>query len=831
MWGEGRAMRNDKVTRERIITINKRLRPIRLAFLVEKDDKRTLREVFRLNTCLWGGIFNPIVPFFKRTPKIWEKNRFKLPTALSIVNGYLDAFEPDFLVVKDKTSLPNLLFDQERILDFKDVLDPNKDEPFSFGVDITEVYWDLYEKEFKFERRHPIKVFLSDPKKEMALFSACCFGEFPLEKRLEYIKKNYKHCFNPQEVQITEKKVLKCFVEKGASPLRLTKVDLRNIPNGGRDDPAIFFMDANSWLDLVDYWNLRAVGRNVLPLPKQFAEDSIEQCNIIIKRNYVPYRHNREMMHCTNFICSRASEVTELESFTKKLSSPGNGALSLQHWYPRIWDEWARGKDAVEHCLIESVEETEETAKREGYIRFKDLYPRFVEKYSGNGKPRWVNVISFGNDYRSVDFPSVLPHLKDIHRVLGAHGLNKLWSSREGVVVPCEHSDWSHFWNIPTSFKIFETWFKERGFQMSLSSAGRILLKMIQSVGGISATRSFQDENIINLLNQMSHSMAEVEIDGQTEGLSKSKVRAKTVSIKQWKDLLKKVNWSDEIAERNLQNLIGHKVLKCGLTIQCPECTQRTWYALGDLSEKLICERCLEEFDFPTNKPVPEGDWHYRTIGPFSVENYAYGGYCAALAIRFLADPLSAKVTWVPSFKIRNHQIGELEADFGMFLSQGRIGTGVPNLIFGESKTYNEFTKRDVDRMQQIANAFPGSVIVFCTLRSKLNSHEKKIISHLAKKGRKFLKAEEWINPVLILTGIEMFGDFGAPECWKDKGEPYSKFAKSYRGYNGIQELCNVTQQMHLGMESYWQWYEQERNKRLSRKKNQLQKSQAQQEQ
>lgn len=125
----------------------------------------------------------------------------------------------------------------------------------------------------------------------------------------------------------------------------------------------------------------------------------------------------------------------------------------------------------------------------------------------------------------------------------------------------------------------------------------------------------------------------------------------------------------------------------------------------------------------------------------------------------------------------------------------------------------------EVNRMRQIADNFPGAVLAFCTLRSTLTNREKKAIAKLARRGRKHFKAEQWINPVLVLAGIELFDHFEPPSCWKDKGKPYSHFADNHHIYNNIQELCNVTQQMHLGIESYWDWYEQRRQKRLKKLK------------
>ncbi|NQU77226.1 hypothetical protein HQ544_00860 [Candidatus Falkowbacteria bacterium] len=858
--------------KDKKITITKKMRPIRLAFLVDKEDKRTLHEVFRVNTCLWGGVYNPIIPFFKKIPQNWEGRHFRQPSAPSILKGYLNAFDPDYLVAKEKQKLQVSLFDKERLLSFGEVLNIKDDYHISFGVDITDLYGQLYDKDFKFERRHPIKVFCPKPSKEIALLSACCFGDFPSSKEMGYIKKNYSHCFNSQDLAIDQSNFLDCLLNEGSYPLRITRAELQASPRGWRADSSIFFIDATSWLDIVDYWNLRAVGRDVILLPKQYADSYIELVNKIIKRNFVPYRHNKDMMHHTNFICSRSSTMKEMQAFSKKLASPGKGAISLQHWYPRMWDEWAKDKDHVELCSIMAKEDSEEVLLDDNFLRFKDISPNFVDRYGGNGKPRWINILRFKDFYNRYDCPSVFPrNLKDAFRIFGAHSFDKAWISSEGINIPCKHYEGSHFFKIPTNFKVFEAWLKELGFEIELSGPGKILLKIIDSVGGIHGIWTFQKEEIIKLLNDMSHAAVESEVEGLGEGVSKSKVRGKTVPVKKWKDLLIKLDHnSPEIAERHFKNLLNFKILKGGIFLQCPECTQHTWYALDDLSDKVICERCLEKFDFPIVKPVSKSNWHLRTIGPFSVENYAQGGYCVALSLRFFGGHgLSNEMTWIPSFSIKSivvkHDFQKLnldtkglwqnlidkdyvnergcvkpkfwvlkhfsdmnleqafvskkeeiwkilshgiEADFGIFLSQGRLDEIKPQIvIFGECKSFNEFTSKDVNRMRQIADNFPGAVIAFCTLRSILTDREKKIIAKLARRGRKHFKAEQWMNPVLILTGIELFNDFEPPYCWKGKGASHNAFADNWRVQDGIQELCNVTQQIYLGIESYWTWY------------------------
>ena len=73
------------------INVNIRLRPIRFAFLVRPDDKKRTLEIFRINTCLWGGKYNPVIPFFKRLPSWWERKGYRFENAKQ--RGVKSAFD------------------------------------------------------------------------------------------------------------------------------------------------------------------------------------------------------------------------------------------------------------------------------------------------------------------------------------------------------------------------------------------------------------------------------------------------------------------------------------------------------------------------------------------------------------------------------------------------------------------------------------------------------------------------------------------------------------------------------------------------------------------
>jgi hypothetical protein len=67
-----------------------RLRPIRIGFLVDPSDLPSILQVIRINTCLWGGLFNPIIPLFEDTSQRWLEG--SLMRGLDFAKGYLRFF-------------------------------------------------------------------------------------------------------------------------------------------------------------------------------------------------------------------------------------------------------------------------------------------------------------------------------------------------------------------------------------------------------------------------------------------------------------------------------------------------------------------------------------------------------------------------------------------------------------------------------------------------------------------------------------------------------------------------------------------------------------------
>jgi hypothetical protein len=75
-----------------------RVRPLRFAFVIEPKDKVGLQRIFEVNSSLWGGVFNFIIPLFKRVPERYREKYFKTIPAEQMLKGLVEAFQPDYLV-------------------------------------------------------------------------------------------------------------------------------------------------------------------------------------------------------------------------------------------------------------------------------------------------------------------------------------------------------------------------------------------------------------------------------------------------------------------------------------------------------------------------------------------------------------------------------------------------------------------------------------------------------------------------------------------------------------------------------------------------------------
>ena len=162
-------------------TVNVKLRPIKLAFLVNPNDKESLQKAIEINTFLWGGMYNPIIPTYKQISSKWQDRPFENPSAKSVVSGYLDNFDPDYVVPMGECIDYNLnIGHRKKIEDTSEILETvEKDGVPSYGIGLFEVLDHFFNQELKFQRKYPLDVCVPRFGTRFSLFLASVFGRLP----------------------------------------------------------------------------------------------------------------------------------------------------------------------------------------------------------------------------------------------------------------------------------------------------------------------------------------------------------------------------------------------------------------------------------------------------------------------------------------------------------------------------------------------------------------------------------------------------------------------------------------------------------------------------
>lgn len=806
------------------------MRPIRFAFLVPPDDRKRVLEIFRVNTCLWGGKYNPIIPCFKQVPRWWDRHNHRFETAAQIINGYLDFFEPDFLVESEHSLADGLGFDKERVLQLPELLTREGDRDRNgHGLSVLNLYSDLYNKEFQFARRHEHDIVDVVPEKlPFSGFSACLFGAFPTEPDLKYLGQAFTDAFGPRKVLLTGASLVDLYRSSFTSALRLGHSKIE-VDYHDRSDPTLFVLDAHESRDIIDFWNLRAVRRHVVPVPVQWLGDLSEFCREFVVKNYrhLPGNPHGVMIRAT-VMFARSIPTDDIERLhTDHFRVDVAGANVRQDWYPSIWRPSPEFTVREMHPTLAAATKTFDVPfiAEKPEVRFDCLHPEFADEYGNQN--RWANVVrlrdwthkdqiatAFPCDYKNPTFPK-----------FGLGG-EHLLPTTEGLVIFPRFRNLPERWEMPDGSTAINSWLKTHGIKAVLSDAGRATQQIIQTLGGFWGVASFAHADIVKLLNEISR-----------RSISRS------AHHQEFKNRINNATKNDIWRRQNFKTLVERNAVELGLELKCTKCSSWSWYSLKQLDNQMNCGLCLRQFRFPIIDPSAGSNsrWAYRLIGPFALPSYANGGYAASLSIRFFAEIVGkhdlADVTWSAGQELELVPKNKVEADFILWYQRKVLfGTDHPTeLVFGEAKSFrgetseekrgnrNAFQSDDVERMKKLAVRFPGSILVFSTMKQadELSRDEVSRIAKLAEWGRDYIRERRQTRaPVIVLTGTELFAPFSLQDAWEKMGGRHAQvIGPGWVRTDNLRVLADLTQQLYLNMPSYGTWLDAKWKKRAERQK------------
>ena len=195
-------------------------------------------------------------------------------------------------------------------------------------------------------------------------------------------------------------------------------------------------------------------------------------------------------------------------------------------------------------------------------------------------------------------------------------------------------------------------------------------------------------------------------------------------------------------------------------------------------------------------------------IGPFSTPDYARGSYGTLLALRVINNIYADhdNMTFSTALNLKVDDGPTCEADYVAWVSHQSLNENThPELVVGEAKSFGEgdlIKPHDIQQLRRIAKKLPRATIIISVMRDEFTRSEKKILLPFVKWARRLDKNWTPTNPVILLTGVELFHQYNLSSTWKEKRGRHAKY-KDYKYTRSLMSLAEVTQAIYLDLPTF----------------------------
>jgi hypothetical protein len=758
----------------RAITVEQSVRPLRVGFLVDPQDLTSIRRAISCNTGQWGGIFNPLIPVYRRRPR-WWRARLPFPdwapSAAELAEGAIRSWDPDFLVEcragarpLPGDDVPGLALGALGAHHFEE--GPGRGDGAA-GVSIRFVVGQLHEDLFRFQRAVGPEPVVVGAERGFEDLAGAAFGSFG-DGEGARLEAAYRELTGASDISLEPANLLRLLGYghdeiRLISPLDFNAHKLSVYWPFHRSESVVFLMSPSEGIDLIDYWNLRASGRRVVPVPTRWRSELAPQIATAIEE--ITGGEGRPI----SLVAGRRVPAGELENFREELGL-GEGAALFDPGL-LIWDHALEARDP-ERPEIAAAEAEETVELSRGRIEVPLARPKITRRGTAPNLNAWASVVRLKADFRAEDLACAFdPGLGGVQEALEARQPRRTRAREEGLVSIVGLEDELN-WRPPSGTELFSWYAGDTEVEPRLSEPGSIATEMVRHPALIA--------------------LMEKAVNSETGTVKYEEVKRATMEARGGDP-----RWADKL----LSILLERRVLEIGLFLECPRCSKQNWYSPEEMGRWCECARCLDRFPFPGVKPPRQ--WGYKPRGGFAAPGFARGSYPVLFSLQALSN-LAVRSSWWPSLSLGP----ELEMDFGLWAQNDPLpgrNRSEWTLFLGEAKTHNKFDADDIARAEALRRRFPGAVIVFSTLRDELTPEEKSLIAGFARPAKRDDSPDR--ADVIVFTGLELYADESLTHAWQDAGGKAAEIAPREIGRRPwAAAVADITQQIHLGLPQYEHW-------------------------
>jgi len=296
-------------------TLSIKYRPTKIGFLVNNDSEEEFLKAVRLNTMLWGGIFNPIIPVTESNSKQSQNmiNTYGVDVLFAVgKSSAIDAIVEKNKFLKCPKNFTNQFFYEE--------WRSKKNTPTYLSVEnAIDLLWD---KEFKNKATNFTSNFMlptwtkKNPNNSLL---TVLFGQFPDDANTKTdFKKNYLEGLKAQEVNFDSFETIPKEIDGKSTPLNLGELNLTGY-GGNMRGGGVYMGNSNNLCDLINFWNLRACGHKIKFFPTNLLNEFKEFIEKFIERlDNAPNRHPNIPDHITFYTTSEKDKEIIKEIKTNK---------------------------------------------------------------------------------------------------------------------------------------------------------------------------------------------------------------------------------------------------------------------------------------------------------------------------------------------------------------------------------------------------------------------------------------------------------------------------------------------------------------------------------
>lgn len=718
------------------INLSIKYRPVKIGFLVEDGSINDLVKAAGINTLLWGGIYNPIIPVSSDS-KFAEQlmNLFSVDVLFSVSHTKeIDDLIKKYPFLRDPGHYAENIFYEDwhtkkNIIGYLD------------SLNIVNYYWD---KEFK----HKSKEYNSncglvkwDSNDDLKNLFSILFGYFPTEYNL---KDNFENAFlkglRSREIKISTNDPISKNLAENISPIRLTALELDGYGGTWRGN-GIYIGNENDFFDLLYFWNLRASGLFIEFLPKDKVERFKEFIKASVEKLDNAPNRNPNIEDWIN-IYYRLSNDDEVKKIIQEFQNKRRFVFS--HCDEIIWNglniKPADFYFGWEHILA-SIDKS--------YNRYVVSVSLPEKKFIAN-KDRdtgWQHLAVLIDPIGEFGYPEHTlkpPFIRQLNEFYSRELAVDPWSLRiekDGIAAIIKSND-NSLSLYPISHQVLiQKIFELAEIKSEVSQAGLITKRIIEKLGGVDGARVFK----INGVRKLLQTLKTDECISRGEGTN---AIWENGEFKKHEKLYIEARESPKLTTHNVFDFLLNKdFLRPGLELICNHCNLSNWLSLQEIDDIWTCNYCGD--DNKTSLQLKDrGDWKFRKSGLFAKDNNQEGAIPVVLTLLVflrIFDP--SKFVYSPSLKLENENM-PCEIDFCILQYQrgDKIQLGI-----GECKSEGGvIDQKDVDNLKEVREKIKklniDCYLVFSKASEKFEQSEIDL----------FKKLKEEDIPIILLTNKEL---------------------------------------------------------------------------